>query len=178
MYDHTPSKIRAPALGLGWLSGIDLSAELTPADGAVDMRQDVNFRWDNWAYEENDLYFVTLSSGEGEHRFPALCEMWGREDVEIELFIKFNQVILPGQTSITLRRPPVAGSVSVKGTGWDDLDFTIDDRVVTLSEPPPSYGRVFYLPRLTLRLRGEWRMRQIEQSGAVDWQAPFAEQPA
>ncbi|MBY5684822.1 hypothetical protein HFO32_22120 [Rhizobium leguminosarum] len=178
MYDNTPSKIRAPALGLGWLSGMDLTAELAPADGAIDMRQDVNFRWDNWAYEENDLYFVTLSSGEGEHRFPALCEMFGREDVEVELFTKFNQVILPGQTSITLRRPPVAGSVSVKGTGWDDLPFTILDRAITLSAPPPTYGRVFYHPRLTLRLRGPWRMRAVEQSGSADWQAPFAEQPA
>lgn len=182
MYDHTPSKIRAPALGLGWLSGIDLSAELTPADGAIDMRQDVNFRWDNWGYEENDLYYVTLSSGNGEMRFPALCEMFGREDVEVDIFFKFTQVILPGQTSITLRRPPVPGSILVKGTGWvgDDLAFALggDGRTVTLSAPPPTYGRVFYHPRLKLRLRGPWRMRQVEQADTAEWQAPFAEQPA
>lgn len=176
MYDHTPSKIRAPALGLGWLSGMDLTAELTPRDGAVDMREDVNGYWSNWAIQEGRRYNVTLSSGEGEHRFPALCEMWGDEDVEIDLFFKFEQVIRPGQTSITLNRPPVPGSVEAKGTGWDDLDHTLVGRVLTLSAPPPAYGRVYFRPRLKLR-NGAWRMRGIEQSGRADWSVQFMEQP-
>ncbi|WP_027489226.1 hypothetical protein [Allorhizobium undicola] len=177
MYDHTPSKIRAPALGLGWLSGMDLTAELSPADGAIDMRQDVNGYWDNWAYEEFERYNVSLSSGEGEYRFPALCKMWGRTDVEIDLFFKFTNGILPGQTVITLNRPPVPGSVEVKGTGWDDLDFTVDGRTLTLSAPPPDYGRAFFYPRLKLR-NATWRMRGGEQSGRADWSVTFMEQPS
>ncbi len=176
MYDHTPSKIRAPALGLGWLSGMDLTAEVTQTEGSMDMRQDVNGKWDNWAYDEFSLFNVVLTSGEGEYRFPALCNMWGREDVEIDLFYPFTADIRPGQTVITLIRPPAPGSVKVKGTGWDDLDFTVDGRTVTLSAPPPAYGRVFFNPRLKLR-NGAWRMRGVEQSGRADWSIPFMEQP-
>lgn len=177
--ERSLSNIKCDALGLGWLSGMRLTAEVSPIAAAMDMRRDWNFRLDNWAFEEAELYRVGLSSGEAERRFPALCTMFGREDVQVELFTKFTEVILPGQTSITLRRPPRVGSVEAKGPGWkEEIDFSVAGRTVSLLEPRDVYVRVFYQPVLTLRLAEPWRMVERENMAEVDWQAVFEEQPA
>lgn len=173
------SDIKCDALGLGWLSGMRLTAELSLIPNSVDMRRDWNFRLDNWADPEIELYRVALSSGEGERRFPALISLNGRQDVEVELFTRLEQIILPGQTSITLLRPPVAGSVEARGPGWpQEIDVSVDGRVVSLSEPLSTYTRVFYRPIMTLRLAEPWRMVERENLAEVDWSVVFEEQPA
>lgn len=173
------SDVKCDALGLGWLSGVRLTAELSMINLAMDMRRDWNLNLDNWAAPETELYRVALSSGEGERRFPALVAFNGRQDVQVELFHKLEQVIMPGQTSITLLRPPRDGSVEGRGPGWpEEVDVTVNGRVVSLAEPLTTYTRIFYQPIMKLRLAEPWRMVEREHMVEVDWSVVFEEQPS
>lgn len=171
------SGITCDALGLGWLTGMRLTVEIDQVQGFWDMRRDVNFRLSNWAYNECQLYKLTITSGEFEGRPGAVFSMHGDEDVDIELSLYVSEVILPSQTSITLKRPPVDGSVEIRGTDWTSKDFTISGQTVTIPSALTEYVRVFYRPVLTVRCV-EWKISGIEGTAQCSWSAVFEEQPA
>ncbi len=166
---QSPSQMVCSALPVGWLSGMDLTANISMIDAAADMRRSWNGEARNFADPLFNLYRVELSSGAGEYLTPALADLTPGTQFDIVIDGFFDSQIPSGGTMKTLPRTPHPDFIIVKNLAWDDVPFTVDGRLITLAEPADGPIRIRYRPILTVVVWEPVKWSVKANSREVSW---------
>lgn len=169
MFDASPTTLICPDLAVGWQSCQDLSVEISPIAESADMTRTWNGVGVNLAAPEFQLYAVRLTSGAAELRSPALSRLWPGSAFQLVPPSEFGDFIADGNDSCTLLRDPYPGSVRCLTAGFDDVAFSVLDRVVTLDAPASGLVRVYYRPVLYLMVWAPWSETFRERDAEVSW---------
>lgn len=156
-------------LALGWHSALDLTCTLSPVDESADIRRTWNGKAVNLAAAEFRLFAVEIASGESEMRAPALGRLWPGSILWISPTVDLGEYIAVGETSITLQRTPLAGSVRCLTLGFEDVAHTVDGDVVTLAAPATGAIRVYYRPVLECIVTEPWSISDRKRRAEVSW---------
>jgi hypothetical protein len=176
-YDPWRTRLRVSGIVLPVWSYIGITEGWTEVD-QVEKRRDVNggtcVLRPLWAKK----YKISLSaSGPAIRWVPAFEKLDKETVVALESTRFMTDGILAGQSSTTLMRPPVAGSVKVWRAGdrfEAPVPFTLLDRLVSVAAPASEdlvvrFRPVFYVTRNSAS------GNHPETQGTVDWQAEFEE---
>lgn len=168
-YPGTLSKLIAPDLALGWQSGADLTFTVRPISESAQMERTWNGKKVDLGSPEFRLYSIRISSGSAEYRMPALSRMWPGTVFSVVPPLALGDVIPTGSQSRTLERTPYALSVRCLTLGFEDVSFTLDGDVVTLSSPAVTPVRIYYQPVLEVVVTEPWEATLREQAADVSW---------
>lgn len=158
-------------LAIGWQSCSDLTIDRSYIEGAVVKDRTWNGAAVDMSDPAFDLMSVTIkASGPGELRPPALDHVQHLPSFQCVPSFELTDVIYPGGTMRTLARDPHPGSVRVLTLGFDDMPFSMDGRLITLSAAAPSVLRVYYRPVLTLTVWEALKVTDSDNSKEVSWE--------
>ncbi len=167
---ETPSALICSDLALGWQTAMDLSVSIQPISMSADIRRTWNGRAINVADDAFRLYAVRLSSGQAELRAPALSKLWPGVIFDLVPSTELVDKIGVGGATVTLSRPPYAGSVRCLDAGHNDIPFTVSGSIVTLAAPASAQVRVFFRPVLTCMVVAPWTQSLKEVTAEVAWE--------
>lgn len=163
----TPTEILAPALGLGWQTGFDLSVELSPIAASANIVRNWNGIAKNLVDPEFRLFALRISSGD-DMRPPALADMWPGTVFSIVPPNELMRVIPVGGTAVTFSRP--VHSARALTMGFDDVSSSIAGKTVTLSAPATEPLRVYARLQYEVIVTEPWRETYREAEAASQWQ--------
>jgi hypothetical protein len=142
MSEYEPlTTLIAPALGIGWQSGTDLTVDVQPIAASGNIVRNWNGIAKNLADPEFRLFAIRISSGEGEYRPPALANMWPGATFTIVPPNEYALLIPTGGTTAVF--PRLVHSARALTLGFDDVEFTVSGKSVTLSSPATEPVRVY-----------------------------------
>lgn len=167
---NSPTSLICTDLAIGWLSGFDLTIEMSPIASSANLVRDWNGRLHDWSDPNFRLFSVRITSGEGEMRSPALSQLWPGSTFQIVPPTKLSDTIPAGGTMRTLARDPFPGSLKCVDLNWNDVDFTVDGRTVTLAEPAATPVRIYYRAELAVMVTEPWRESLRESRDSVSWE--------
>ncbi|MEF3134624.1 hypothetical protein OS035_24515 [Rhizobium sp. 268] len=168
-YPGTLTQLIAPDLALGWQSGTDLTFTMRPISESAQKERTWNGKIVGLGSPEFRLYSYRITSGAGEYRMPALSRMWPDTVFSIVPPLPLGDVIPTGFQSRTLERTPYAPSVRCLTLGFEDVPFTLNGDVVTLSSPAAAPVRIYYQPILEVVVTEPWEATLREQAADVSW---------
>ncbi|WP_296071526.1 hypothetical protein [uncultured Agrobacterium sp.] len=158
-------------LAIGWQTCTDLSFDFGPIEDAMYHDRTWNGALEDMSDPAFDVFFVSIrSAGPAELRAPALDNVRRKSQFVCVPSFELDDVIYTGETVRTLKRDPHPGSLRVLTSGFDDIPFSVDGRVVTLASPAPSTLRVYYRPVLTLKVVQPWKQTFSDANVEVSWE--------
>ncbi|MGO8083480.1 hypothetical protein [Rhizobium leguminosarum] len=169
MTTGSPTALICTDLAIGWQTGFDITSEMGSISEAGDMTRSWNGRKVNLAMPEFRLYYVRISSGQGEVRSPALSRMWPGTVFTMVPINELPDVIPTGMQSRTLERDPHPGSIRCVDPEFNAIPFAVDGRVVTLAAPAATPVRIYFRPVLTLIVTAPWKETFREAGAEVSW---------
>jgi hypothetical protein len=114
--------LHCPALGIGWLTGLDLTATVEPIGESAKMVRSWNGTLINLAPEEFRQVRITLS-GSGDVLPPAFAALWPGTEITIVPPVDIGGANLSGRTSHSTKTVDARG-VEVPRAGYTALSPT------------------------------------------------------
>ncbi len=171
----SPTTLICEDLALGWQSGFDISCDLNPISEWMEKERTWNAELVDLADPAFRLFQVTIGSGEGEIRPPALMAILRQPFFYIVPPAELPDGIPLGGTMRTLDRDPHPGSVVCVDPEFNAVPFTVDGRVITLSAPASTPVRIYYRPVLKVTLTEPWKLSESERLAESSWSFNAAE---
>lgn len=162
-------------LAMGWQTALDLQVSISPISDASQIVRTWNGKALNLAAEEFQLFRVDISSSM-DMRPPALSKMWPGATFTMVPPAELSDVIGNGGTSRTLIRDPYEGSVRCLTRNFEDVDFSVNGRVVTLDTAATEPVRIYFRPILHLFVVEPWSVSTAERRAEVSWNLVTEEQ--
>lgn len=162
--------LRLIGIGLAPWSANGISETLKPEDSG-EIRRTVSGKAVCTAIAETEKYGVSISCEDLSP--PSFDGIFRGSPVTVECVSRHSANVATGDTSVTLGRTPVAGSITVIDEDGGDVAFTVVGNVVSFSAQPKEIT-VEYSPVLNC-LVDTWSVDRDDFGASTSWSLDLVE---